>query len=152
VISNKTRHTVYKNDDIKGYFFLNSQGKRIIYLPKRVQFLFYCENNICQGFELFPLSNENYYNQMKTCGAILNATMNLFITDIYTVARMLKTFSNGKYPYNIIYYGGNDHTINIGRILTRLGAVKTSFDVFEMGNKCIVDIKRFTYFSDMFKR
>jgi len=80
---------------------------------------------------------------MKTCGAILNATMNLFITDIYTVARMLKTFSNGKYPYNIIHYGGNDHTINIGRILTRLGAVKTSFDVFEMGNKGIVDIKRF---------
>ena len=82
------------------------------------------------------------------------------IMDIYTVARMFRNFKDDISPYNIMYYGGEAHSINIRRILNTLGLNETVFRLHRSFDKsggitsypnCIPfgNIKKY---SDFFKR
>ena len=44
--------------------------------------------------------------------------------DIYTVARMIRTFSDGHRPQHIIQYAGKAHITQSKDILERLGFIK----------------------------
>lgn len=92
----------------------------------------------------------------------IHIDIGLMIMDIYTVARMLRSWSNdyksSPEPQNIIYYGGDAHAQNIVNILSKLGF--SSFK-FETANSTYLDrnteypkcIKLpFNKYSDMFKR
>lgn len=57
---------------------------------------------------------------MRYLNDIIMLMLSPAILDIYTIARMFRTFQNAPPPRNIIFYGGFAHTVNIAKIMKLL--------------------------------
>lgn len=82
------------------------------------------------------------------------------VIEIYSIARMLRTFKDGTYPENIIFYGGDSHANEIRIILDEMNFTHKKFKTNlsrlkdgrynEFAPRCI-DISEYKYYHQFFK-
>ena len=130
LLEKEFRRSVLKKEDIIDFFVNNHVRKELKKMQVSINFF-------SEWFKLLTISN-NFPQGIEIVNMILDIST-ASIMDVYTVSRMFKIFDVKKTefyprePRNIIYYGGNGHTVPMFKFLEKLG-----FSTIEKGNSDVL--------------